>query len=631
MTFSERIKAIDKKLTETTKDVKFSSWFPLLLYMLTFYLIDFFAFFTIFPSRNVPVELYFGRVSISYIILLSFFIFLFPKKVSMVIFGITSVFLLCYEFAQMCYASVNKSLFRFSIITAAKDGMNFAGTALKAVPLKIYAGYGGLLLLIALFLFIIGKFSKEPHTKFSKKFKLFGSLTGTLFACIYTVFIIPWFLSSGTMDNYGSYDYYNYTNLCDTVKMFKRNDLIMLADRDIVCSITSRMNEAKNRKEIKDFFAEKTPHSDNEMTGIFKGKNLIIFQLETFEKQLITEELCPNIYELQQKSIEFSNFYSARFGDTYTFGTELAVNTGLFAPSGLDIDRSIVNNALPYSAANLFRKLGYSANEFHYNTPGFYNRGNMHKTFGYENYIRYIDYAENKERIFELDDVLADDDGLYDTLIKNDHYMDFVVSFSAHLPYVTDDVVYEEAVKRRPELKTSDPSDEKAIYFAKATITDDMVGKLMERFEEDGVLDNTVLIFYGDHYNPIIKPDDVTDEEYSNTPCFIYCKGIEHMVVDKYCSTQNLLPTLVNMFDLGSCDNYIAEDIFDPNYEGIVYFQNLAWINDKYHFDGTEVTENYTDSEIDKNYVSKINEMVKKRIDVNNHILFFDYYNDDGE
>ena len=626
MTLSERIKSIDKKLTESTKDIKFSSSFPLLLYMITYALIDFWAFLTIFPSKSVPWELYLGRISISYILLGAVLFFFFKKKLSLILFGISSVFLLCYEFAQMCYSKANASLFRFSAISAAKEGMGFAGNILSSISLKVYAGYIGLLLFAGLVIFVTVKFSKEPSTKVPKVFKTVCCAVMLVCTLVYTTFLKPWIMSSGTMENYGSYDIYNYKNLVAPVDMFQTYDLLMLFNRDIVCTIKSNFISEDNSKYIDDYFAEKPKHNDNEMTGIFKGKNLVIFQLETFENQLITEDICPNLYKLREEGIDLTNFYSSRFGNTYTFGTELCVNTGLFAPAGSSIETVFVNNSFTYSLANQLKDRGYSANEFHFNGPDFYNRGVMHKVFGYDDYIRYEDHATNKDQNFELDDVIADDNGLYNKLIENRPFLDLIVSYSAHQPYNVNDPIYQEAIKRKPELAVDDESDINGIFRAKATITDDMIGKVIKRFEEDGLLDDTVFLIYGDHYNPLVKPDDISEEEYSNTPCFIYCKGIEPQKVEKYCCTNNILPTLANMFGFGTCDKYVGEDIFDPDFKGYAYFQNLAWIDKDYYFNGKEIVSNKTGKEPDMDRINDMNELVRRKIDVNNYILFLDYY-----
>lgn len=622
MTFSERIKAIDKKLTETTKDVKFSSWFPLLLYMLTFYLIDFFAFFTIFPSRNVPVELYFGRVSISYIILGSALFFFFRKKLSLIFYSISALFLITYEFAEMCYASANKSLFRLSVVTAAKDGFNYAETALRAIPLRIWAGYAVLIAFVVLTVILTAKFGYEPQTKVSARFKLILSGAAVILSIVFVIFIKPFMLSSGQMENFGSFDIYNYTNLVDAETMFRRDDLLMLLNRDAVCSVKQRFTSAKYEKEIDSFLEDRPSHTDNEMTGIFKGKNLVLVQMETFENQLITEELCPNLYKLRQNSIDLEKFYASRFGDTYTFGTELAMNTGLFAPAGASIESDFTQNAFPYTLASQLSSQGYTAREYHFNTGHFYNRGNMHKTFGYEDYVMYANYADDKSLMFEIDDTLINDDGIYNKLIEKQPFLDFIVTYSAHCPYIQDDI-YKEAVRRRPELAAD---DEVGIYKAKATLTDDMVGRLIERFEEDGLMDNTVFVFYGDHHNPYIMTDDELEEDCSNIPCFIYCKGVDGKKVSKYCSTINILPTLANMFGLDICDSCFAQDVFDPNYDSLVYFQNLAWIDDKYHYNGSEVIESFSGEVPDAEYIKKRNEEVKQRININNYILFLDYY-----
>ncbi len=62
-------------------------------------------------------------------------------------------------------------------------------------------------------------------------------------------------------------------------------------------------------------------HSDNEYTGIFKNKNIILIQLEGFEHFLINEEHTPTLCSLKNNSFVFTDHYSYKIDAGQTFNS----------------------------------------------------------------------------------------------------------------------------------------------------------------------------------------------------------------------------------------------------------------------------------------------------------------------
>ena len=91
--------------------------------------------------------------------------------------------------------------------------------------------------------------------------------------------------------------------------------------------IESRAGEAEA------WFDERAPHQDNDMTGIFAGKNVVLVLMESMDDFLINETDTPTIARLMDEGINFTNFYTPGFGSVRTFNTELCINTGLYLPT----------------------------------------------------------------------------------------------------------------------------------------------------------------------------------------------------------------------------------------------------------------------------------------------------------
>lgn len=98
--------------------------------------------------------------------------------------------------------------------------------------------------------------------------------------------------------------------------------------------------------------------------------------------------------------------------------------------------------------------------------------------------------------------------------------------------------------------------------------------------------------------------------------------GISNVEVDKVCSSVDIVPTLVNLFNLGDVSVYMGHDIFDDSYDGIAYFADGSWLTkDAYYYNGNIVKGSLNQEEIDK-----INQEVLDTINVNDNILHSDYY-----
>src|SRR5699024_4832263 len=68
--------------------------------------------------------------------------------------------------------------------------------------------------------------------------------------------------------------------------------------------IESRASEAET------WFDERAPHQDNDMTGIFAGKNVVLVLMESMDDFLINETDTPTIARLMDEGINFTNFYT---------------------------------------------------------------------------------------------------------------------------------------------------------------------------------------------------------------------------------------------------------------------------------------------------------------------------------
>lgn len=369
--------------------------------------------------------------------------------------------------------------------------------------------------------------------------------------------------------------------------------------------------------------------ADTPMTGAFAGKNLILIMMESVDDWLVTPEYMPNLYRLEQEGVDFRNYYAPIFLAAATFNSEFTANTGLIAPEYQVRNSYYSEHALPYSLPNLFRDAGYRARSFHAANPSIYNRGQIHLNFGYESYSDYGDLG--------MDDYMLDSQLLrgYDQIVSDEPFFSFIITYSGHGPYTTEQQNISEPHLDRARAvidystvpyTTEAQKEEYTRAVAQAMETDAFIGGLRERLEADGHAEDTVLMLFTDHYckyfsdTELIEAIKGTSDHnlLSNVPFVIWTEGITPQVYDKYVSTMDIAPTVVDLFSLDAdLRYYIGNDMFGPD-GGVVYFRNYAWYDGKTYDTGNDASSNPA--------VLAMRRQVREQLDVSQDTFRYDYF-----
>ena len=369
--------------------------------------------------------------------------------------------------------------------------------------------------------------------------------------------------------------------------------------------------------------------ADTPMTGSFAGKNLILIMMESVDDWLVTPEYMPNLYRLEQEGVYFRNYYAPIFLAAATFNSEFTANTGMIAPEYQVRNSYYSEHALPYSLPNRFRDAGYCARSFHAANPNIYNRGQIHLNFGYESYSDYGDLG--------MDDYMLDSQLLrgYDQIVSDEPFFSFIITYSGHGPYTTEQQNISEPHLDRARAvidystvpyTTEAQKEEYTRAVAQAMETDAFIGGLRERLEADGHAEDTVLVLFTDHYCKYFSDTELieaikgeTDRNMlSNVPFVIWTEGITPQVSEKYVSTMDIAPTIVDLFSLDAdLRYYIGNDMFGPD-GGMVYFRNYAWYDGKTYDTGNDASTNPA--------VLAMREQVREQIDISQDTFRYDYF-----
>lgn len=615
-----------KKLTKSFLFRLFLIWFSFLLFDLLFRIF----------SGNISIfwkKYFIMSVGFSFLwsLVLTAIICLLPR-IAARIFYVCICFINCiYLIAQFIYHALFDTYFSLNILSLFSEGMDYAGNVLKEMSLPLAICF---VLLFALIIFNCCITLSQPVIEKKSRRLLF--LGGSIVLLAFGSLLLPNLLGSKYYSDWDLYKKprYIYDNFLDT------NDCMMYAGtyqyffKDLQ-NIYGHRFGTKSQEAIaviNDYYDGAAGQTFiNDYTGLLADKNVILVMMESIDDWVITPEDTPTLYYMMNHGMNFTNFYSSMFGSGATFNTEFCINTGLFSPTTGESASGYYNNAFPYALPRLMREDGYTANSFHYNVPDFYNRDRMHEAFGYENYYCYQDYVEEGIECRD-DSIVAVDDSLYHALTgSSDRFFSFIITYSGHLPYEYSYELCQYALERAPECNRAERSETENCMAARARMTDDMFTVLLKRLEEDGLMEDTVIIVLTDHYTYAIEDSIMSEIQpvedkllYQKTPFFIYGADVPQMTVDKVCNTQDVLPTVANLLDLGISPYYLGNDILSADYSGYAFFPNGAWITDDCVYNGTSVVlGNATQEEIDS-----MNQLIQERIMINNNLLLIDYFED---
>jgi len=591
------------------------------------YLLDLILRFTTNDATDMTITSYvpnlFSFVIIGIIVLI---ISLIPIRwLKRTVYGITYFISLILLIVHIIYYRVFDKLFSFKDLMLAKEGSDYSDYVIGLLDRNF--------ILSVILLIFVGLFGILIIQKSYKMRKASYLMVVSIIASIIMYSRSLYVGDFGTWDAFSNPNYI-YATFSNRVGAFKLCGFYQYGLRDLQLTLFgNNSNSEEQKKEVDKYYAKKDTHEDNLYTGIFEGKNVIFVLMESIDDIAIREDVMPTLYRMSQQGMYFTNMYASIYGSAATLNSEMVTNIGLYAPTDGSLVYSFSDNYFPHSLAKRFSEKNYAARQYHYNDPEFYSRNLMNKTFGYKEYVCYKDYVDSD---YLRDECIATNDDLYQTLIQDDQFFDYIISYSAHLSYDKADSVVKSGYEKYPEYASLTSSEEINSYFVKARQTDDMFTELISNLRDSGELSDTVFIAVGDHYPYGIKDVDTLYklsevEKYTQllytTPFIIWTPqmdelGISNMQIDKVCSSIDIVPTIANMFNLGDLSVYVGHDIFDDSYEGMAYFSDGSWITkDAYYHNGRIVKGSLNKEEIDK-----INETVLENININDNILHSDYF-----
>lgn len=407
-----------------------------------------------------------------------------------------------------------------------------------------------------------------------------------------------------------------------------------------------------------DKFIYKEKIDTSEYNGISKDNNLILILVESLEWYPFTlypeksKILYPNLTKLIENGIVGNNFYQKEKTDV----SEALSILGNY-PTGKYVNYDFSKNSYPFSLPNLlkYNNDNMIINSFHANYGTFYNRYNLHKSFGFNqlyaidemNEYGVIDTWNHKKGERNLDSITFDK--MKEIMFpSNNQFFSFIISFSMHGYYGKRNSLqnYYNILKENGiNIDENNINDVYLkTYMAALMDFDKGIGTMINYLKDNNILDNTTIILYSDHntyYNKLSnyakKIDDKYNTELFHIPFIIYdeklvdkyIKNNGNNKINKFTTTSDIVPTILDIFGIDGWKNlYFGNSIFTDN-ESIVYSRNYGFfLTDK--FIGYSLKcPLYQDSNISKedlDYFEKNAKIHLKKLEFIDKIYYSNYF-----
>ena len=391
-----------------------------------------------------------------------------------------------------------------------------------------------------------------------------------------------------------------------------------------------------------------TPTDKNAYTGLFEGKNLIMIAAESYSGAFITPELTPVLYRLTHNGFYFSDFYAPEWGGSTTTG-ETAIMTGLAPQWGDDSMILTSGNNNYFTMGNQLQRLGYSSCAFHNGSYDYYSRQNTHENLGYNQWVA------NETGMGALTGAHYASDTMMmnatvDLYINKQPFNIYYMTLSGHDPY-KESSPYVSLYYDQVNAIVGDQYEETTKYYLCYQMElENAMAILVNRLEEAGIADDTVIMLIGDHYpyglgsgeawgndhdyiDDLLKADhhDVWNRDKNNLILWSGCLENEYkdMAVEISTPTYSLdiLPTLSNLFGLEFDSRLmVGRDVFS-NAVPLVLWNSMEWKTEKGIYDSGDGVFYPNEGEtVDENYVDSMNRVVQNKLLMSRTIIENNYY-----
>lgn len=256
---------------------------------------------------------------------------------------------------------------------------------------------------------------------------------------------------------------------------------------------------SSEKEEIKTWFQNKDESNltDNQYSGIFKGKNLLVIQVESLENFVINgsvegQEITPNLNKLLGNSLYFSN-YNEEVNQGTTSDADFMTNTSIYPLASGSTFFRYPDNKYYNSLPRILDREGYFTQAMHADKGSYWNWKLALESIGFQNCIDSSSFNENETIGLGLSDGSFLKQAIPIIEESKQPYYNFIITMSGHAPFDLPSIYRE--LKLSSELEKSHLGG----YLQSVHYEDKQLGIFLDSLRENGDLNNTAVVIYGDH------------------------------------------------------------------------------------------------------------------------------------
>lgn len=583
---------------------------------------------------------------------------LFKERTNKKINTISLLTLFVIFFAQLVYFKVYDSVFSIYSMTNGGQVVEFWRTILSVIAKNWY--FFGLLFIPLILYFILKKhvfdYSKNNFMTLGISISSFALLVSLTFVC----------LDINKKDIYSSYNLYFNTHapmlsakkfgLISTMQIDLNRTLFGMTGKKIEIIIDNPVSENPTTEKIYNnldidfealieneddetlvlmhrYFDSLNGTEKNEYTGMFKGKNVIFILAESLDPIAIDKDLTPTLYRLANGGFNFTNYYAPLYPASTADG-EFRTEWSLISSRGDTMTLSAHKDIYsPYIFANSFSD--YNINIYHNYNGDYYNRSKYFNALGYSNFTACNYGLQLPCNTFHESDLDMVNLTFDDYLNSSDPFFAYYITLSGHLSY--NKTVNKIADKNWQYVENLPYTDKVKGYIASNIEVDRALESLIEKLENAGKLDDTVIVLTPDHYPYGLTADELNEVsginrddafELYHSDLIIWSSSMDKTVtVNKVGSNTDVLPTMLNLFGIDYDSRLIMGEDLLSNSEGLVVLANRSFITDKIKYNSiTGETIVKGGGEVEDSYIARLNNKVDNQFVISNLVLQNDYY-----
>lgn len=405
----------------------------------------------------------------------------------------------------------------------------------------------------------------------------------------------------------------------------------------------SQSETNKNVAALHSYVNSLTPSKQNEYTGLFEGKNLILITAEAFTSEVVDPERTPTLYRMANEGIQFKDYYQPAWGASTTSG-EFSNLVGLVPTNGGMCMKETRQQDLFLTMGHRLQELGYYSAAYHNHNKDFYDRDKTHTNLGYDRFIAQYGGLEGVDAVWPESDVQMID-ATVPQYIDQQPFSIYYMTVSGHCVYSKNGNA--QAVKHYDEVADLSYSETVKCYLASQMELEYAMESLIRQLEEAGIADDTVIVISTDHYPYGLERSgtwkNTSDylrelygvEDYDNfirdhSTLIIWSGCLEDMdiVVEDPVYSLDIVPTLSNLFGVEYDSRLlVGRDVFSDT-EPLVLWQDHSWKTDKGTYSASSGTFISAEgAQIPEGYVDYIHSLVSNKITYCDSVLKLDYFN----